>query len=68
LSVPEAIDKYRLLAKEMFSDRKPPGKDGTFMASKLEKAFKDVIETKLGPGTAEEKIFEREESNSICKT
>ena len=66
LSVPEAIDKYRLLAKEVFSDRKSPGKDGTFKASKLEKAIKDVIEAKLG--TAGEKMFEREDCNHSCKT
>jgi hypothetical protein len=68
LSVPEAIDKYRLLAKEVFSDRKSPGKDGTFKASKLEKAIEDVIESKLGPGTAQEKMFERENYNHSCKT
>jgi hypothetical protein len=48
----------------VFSDRKLPGKDGAFKASKLEKAIKDVIEAKLG--TAEEKMFERD--NHFCKT
>jgi hypothetical protein len=62
LSVPEAIDKYRILAKQVFSEKKAPGKDGTFKASNLEKAIKGVVERKLG--SAEEKMFETEG----CKT
>ncbi len=38
LSVPEAVDKYRLLAKRVFSQRKSLVKDRTFKAPKLEKA------------------------------
>lgn len=44
LSVAEAIDRYRLLAKQVFSERKAHGKDGTFKASALEKAIKDTVE------------------------
>lgn len=57
LSVPEAIDKYRQLAKQVFSDKKPFGKDGKFKASNLEKAIKEVVEWKLGKGRAEERMF-----------
>jgi hypothetical protein len=57
LSVAEAIDKYRQLAKDVFSDRKLWVKDGKFKASKLEKAIKDVVEWKLGKGQAEERMF-----------
>jgi hypothetical protein len=67
-SVPEAVEKYRLLAKDVFSDRKMRGKDGMFKASKLEKAIKDVVEGKLGSGRAEEKMFEREHDRRLCKT
>jgi hypothetical protein len=62
--VPEAIDKYRILAEQVFSKRNVWGKDGAFKASNLEKAIKDVIEEKLGPGRAEEKMF----TNERCKT
>jgi hypothetical protein len=64
LSASEAIDKYRVLAKYVFSKRKAPGKDGTFKASKLEKAIKDVVEGKLGRGHADERMFMAEG----CKT
>ncbi len=68
MSVPEAIDKYRLLAKYVFSDKKPPGKDGTFKASKLEKAIQDVVEAKLGASRAKEKMFVSEVNSQACKT
>ncbi len=64
--MPEAIEQYRLLARQVFSDGKPPGKDGIFKASKLEKAIKDVVEWKLGRGRAEEKMFQS--SGESCKT
>ncbi|KAM3066473.1 hypothetical protein ACMFMG_012057 [Clarireedia jacksonii] len=66
LSVPEAIDKYRLLAKKVFSDKKSRGKDGCFKASSLEKAIKDVVEEKLGRGHTDEKMFIF--NRSSCKT
>ncbi|KAH8784081.1 FabD/lysophospholipase-like protein [Hyaloscypha sp. PMI_1271] len=66
LSVPEAIDKYRLLAKQVFSDKKSRGKDGCFKASSLEKAIKDAVEEKLGKGHADDKMFVS--NRSSCKT
>lgn len=66
LSVPEAIDKYRLLAKQVFSEKKGQGKDGTFKASNLEGAIKETVEWKLGKGYADEKIFVNDAS--ACKT
>ncbi|OBT63724.1 hypothetical protein VE03_06168 [Pseudogymnoascus sp. 23342-1-I1] len=57
LSVPEAIDRYRVLAKQVFSERKYRVQDGTFKASKLEAAIKETIEWKLGKGNAETKMF-----------
>lgn len=66
LSVPEAIDRYRVLAKQVFSERKYRVQDGTFKASKLETAIKETIEWKLGKGTAETKMFMAD--TEICKT
>jgi hypothetical protein len=66
LSVPEAIDKYRLLAKQVFSDKKSRGKDGCFKASNLEKAIKATVEEKLGEGHADDKMFVA--NGSSCKT
>jgi hypothetical protein len=63
--VPEAIAKYRILAKNVFSERNILGVDGKFKASNLEKAIKDVIEEKLGPGHSEERMFLGSEG---CKT
>ena len=65
LSVPEAIDKYRLLAKQVFSDKKSGGKDGCFKASSLERAIKDAIEEKLGKGHADDRMFVSDRSS--CK-
>ncbi|KFY53432.1 hypothetical protein V496_07587 [Pseudogymnoascus sp. VKM F-4515 (FW-2607)] len=66
LSVPEAIDRYRVLAKQVFSERKYRVQDGTFKASKLEAAIKETIEWKLGEGKAETKMFM---TNTVsCKT
>jgi hypothetical protein len=65
LSVPEAINKYGLLAKQVFSEKKPRGKDGTFKASKLEKAIKDVVK-EICEGGADEKMFVAD--NVSCKT
>ncbi|TVY37960.1 Kinesin light chain, partial [Lachnellula subtilissima] len=69
LSVPAAIDKYRILAKEVFSDKKLPIQDGTFKASKLESSIKVVVESTLGKGRANESMFERESGEvKPCKT
>lgn len=62
--MPEAIDKYRILAEKVFSEKKARGKDGTFKASNLEKAIKDVVLEKFGPGHTEERMF----TNEGCKT
>jgi hypothetical protein len=51
----------------VFSEKKAKGKDGTFKASKLEQAIKDVVELKLGPGHADENMFESEGSEEACK-
>lgn len=66
LSVPEAIDKYRQLARQVFSDKKHFVKDGKFKASKLENAIKEVIEWKLGKGRGEERMFTSDTNR--CKT
>ena len=63
--MPETIEKYRILAKQVFSEKKARGKDGTFKASNLEKAIKDAVQGKLGPGHADERMFEHDEG---CKT
>jgi hypothetical protein len=63
--VPEAIEKYRVLAKQVFSEKKGLGKDGIFKASNLEKSIKAVLEEKLGDGHAEERMWEGVEG---CKT
>ena len=65
LSVPEVIVEYRVLAKQVFSERKARAKDGAFKASNLEKAIEDVVERKLGPGHADERMFMTGEG---CKT
>lgn len=46
--MPEAIEKYRVLAKEVFSEKKGLGKDGIFKASNLEKVIKTIVEERFG--------------------
>lgn len=67
MSVPEAIEQYRVLAKTVFSEKKAKGKDGTFKASKLEQAIKDVVGSKLGSGRMGENMFESG-GGRTCKT
>jgi hypothetical protein len=54
--VPEAIDKYRIVAEQVFSEKKSRGKDGMFKASNLEKAIKAVVQEKFGPTRADERM------------
>jgi hypothetical protein len=61
--VPEAIEKYRVLAAQVFSERKGPGKDGIFKASNLEKAIKTIVEERLD--NAEERMWV---DSGVCKT
>lgn len=69
LSVPEAIEVYRVLAKDVFSTTKAVGKDGRYKASNLETAVKSVLVEKLGEGHSEEKMFESDnDTGRICKT
>ena len=58
--MPEAIDKYRILAEQVFSKRNVWGKDGAFKASNLEKAIKDAVQAKLGPDHADKRMFTNE--------
>lgn len=66
LTTSEAISAYSVLAKEIFSKKNLPWKDGTFKASNLEKAIKDVLEEKLGKGHSNEMMYDTREA--ICKT
>ena len=50
LSAEEALLEYASLAGRVFSERKAKGQDGTFKATNLEEAVKDVIKRKGGPG------------------
>ena len=49
---------YLLIKRE--SERVCMGKDGIFKASRLEQTIKDAVESKLGPGCANEKMLEYE--------
>ena len=70
MSAADAIKAYETLAKEVFSEKKAKGKDGTFKASKLEEAIKTVVEKTLGRGRADARMYERganESSNAERK-
>jgi hypothetical protein len=47
LSVPEAIDAYRDLAKYVFSAKNYMVKDGKFKSKRLEAAMRKVVKEKL---------------------
>jgi len=68
LSVSEAINTYRALAKQIFSEKNNTGKDGTFKASNLERAIKETIELKLGEGHADDKMIMTDNMSENCKT
>ncbi len=64
MSAVQAITAYEDLAESVFSETKMKGKDGTFKASKLETAVKSVVESKLGPGQANARMWEEDVSDS----
>jgi patatin-like phospholipase/acyl hydrolase len=43
LSADDAIEAYRKFAEHVFSEKKWKGRDGTFKASKLEDAIKNIV-------------------------
>lgn len=43
MSIEDAKKAYGELSKDVFSVVKPPGSDGRFKASKLEKAIKQIV-------------------------
>ncbi|KAI9931191.1 hypothetical protein MW887_010851 [Aspergillus wentii] len=43
LSIEEAIDEFRSLAKDVFGERKPIGSDGRFKATNLENAIRSLV-------------------------
>ncbi|MCJ1378166.1 hypothetical protein MMC17_001262 [Xylographa soralifera] len=47
LSAAQAIKAYETLARKVFSEKKAKRKDGTFKASKLEEAIKNVVQESL---------------------
>lgn len=73
MSVEQAIDEYRDLAKGVFSSRKSGIKEGIYYATKLEKAIQDVVERygtpKLDTGNADPnlKLLEPESNGRTCK-
>ena len=58
LSAAEAIKAYEDLAGKVFSQKKPKGKDGLFKASKFEETVKSVVESHLGQGHADARMYE----------
>jgi hypothetical protein len=50
LSAATAIEKYEALAGNVFSEKKMRWKDGTFKATLLEKAIRDVVHDSLAEG------------------
>ncbi|KAJ7827110.1 hypothetical protein B0H14DRAFT_3144690 [Mycena olivaceomarginata] len=66
MSVEDAINVYGELSKEVFSDVKPPGSDGRFKASKLEKAIRQIVRVKSASQNPEERLEDTQ--NNACKT
>jgi hypothetical protein len=63
LSAADAIKVYEDLASAVFSAKKRKGKDGTFKATILEKAIKDIVAARLN-GRADALMYEPEDSNT----
>jgi len=64
LSVPEAMEAYRSLAKNVFGEKKRFS-DGKFNEKALEQAIKDTVKTKLGD--SEERMLDPESGAEVCK-
>ena len=48
MSVEQAVRCYGTFAGTVFSDVKQPGGDGSFKASKLEMAIKEIVKSQTG--------------------
>ena len=68
LTVEEAIDHYCRLAKRVFSEKKWTGQDGTFMATNLENAIKDIVRSSGLEGPADERMMDTQPEDQVCKT
>jgi hypothetical protein len=66
MSVDQAIEAYGTFASQVFSERKPPWKDGMFKARNLEKAIKAIIQESTGDPDA--RMFDPRPSSEVCKT
>ena len=65
MDVDTAIEHYHQLAKYVFSDPKPLGRDGKYKATKLEEVIKSVV--KGVTGDSESPLLEGDEDR-ICRT
>jgi hypothetical protein len=73
LSVEDAIEEYRLLAKSVFSQQKAKGKDGIFYVINLEKAIQAAVKRhglpkgEDGKADCNLKLLELDGSEKACK-
>ncbi|KAJ7803101.1 FabD/lysophospholipase-like protein, partial [Mycena olivaceomarginata] len=65
MSVEDAIKVYGELSKDVFSDFKPPGSNGRFKASKLEKVMKQIVRAKSASQNLEERKL-LQETAVVC--
>ena len=65
MDVDTAIEHYYRLARYVFSDPKPFGRDGKFKATKLEEVIKSVV--KGVTGDSDSPLLEGNE-DGICRT
>jgi hypothetical protein len=65
MSVPEAIERYGMLALNVFSNHKISG-HGRSKASKLEQAIKEIVQAKTGDPEA--LMMDPRQEDEVCRT
>lgn len=67
MSVDQAIEEYRVLAKEVFGEKKPFFSDGSFKATNLQKAIQSVVQRYDSQGGPDARLMQPGSEHEGCK-
>jgi len=68
VSTEDALNAYAQLAGYVFKEKKLPGKDGVFKASRLEEAIKKIVRQYGEHGNPDEEMLDARSDSGVCKT
>lgn len=68
MSTEQVLNEYPKLVKNVFSEKKSKGKDGTFKASKLREEVGRIVKAYGNSDDTEEAMLDTRQSGIVCKT